>query len=94
MVGEVGEGAPIGEGDDEAAKVDVRTRRRCKRAPPRVLAISPCRRVEEEEVASEVDDDIEVEVRGRRAMGDAISISDRAKENTHSSRSCSNPGCV
>ena len=94
MVGEVSEGVLIGEGDNEAAKVDVRTRRRRKRAPPRVPAISPCRRVGEEEVAGEVDDDIEVEARGRRAMGDAISISDRAKENTHSSMSCSNPGCA
>jgi hypothetical protein len=30
-VGEVGEGIPIGEGDDEVAKVDVRTRWRCRR---------------------------------------------------------------
>jgi len=61
-VGEVGEGIPIGEGDDEPAKVDVRTRRRRKQAPPRVPAISPCRRVREEEEAGEVDADIEVEV--------------------------------
>jgi len=83
-VGEVGEGIPIDEGDDEPAKVDVRTRRRCrrrrKRAPPRVPAISPCRRVGEEEEAGEVDTDIKVEVRGQRAVGDAIPISDRAKE--------------
>ena len=59
MVGEVGEGVPIGEGNDEPAKVDVRTRQRCrrrrKRAPPRVLAISPCRGVGDEEDAGEVD---------------------------------------
>ena len=98
MVGEVGERVPIGGGDDEPAKVDVWTRRRCrrrrKRAPPRVPAISPCRRVGEEEEAGEVDADVEVEARSRRAVGDAISISDRAKENTHSSRLCSNPGCA
>ena len=60
-MGEVGEGIPIGEGDDEPAKVDVRTRRRHKRAPPWVPAISPCCRVGEEEEASEVDADVEVE---------------------------------
>jgi len=83
-VGEVGEGVPIGEGDDEPAKVDVRTRRRCrrrrKRAPPRVPAISPCRRVGEEEEAGEVDADVEVEARSRRAVGDAIPISDRVNQ--------------
>ena len=78
-VGEVGEGVPIGEGDDEPEKVDVRTRRWRKQAPPRVPAISPCRRVGEEEEASEVDADVEVEARGRRAVGDSISISDRVK---------------
>jgi hypothetical protein len=47
-----------------------------------VPAISPCRRVEEEEEAGEVDADadVEVEARSRRAVGDAIPISDRAKE--------------
>ena len=80
-MGKVGEGVPIGEGDNEAAKVDVRTRRRRKRAPPRVPAISPCRRVGEEEEAGEVDADVEVEAQGRRAVGDTIPISDRAKEN-------------
>ena len=83
-MGKVGEGVPIGEGDDEPAKVDVRTRRRCrrrrKRAPPRVPAISPCRRVGEEEEAGKVDAGVKVEARGRQAMGDAIPISDRAKE--------------
>ena len=82
-MGEVGEGVPIGEGDDEPAKVDVRTRRRCrqrrKRVPPRVPAISPCHRVGEEEEAGEVDADVEVEVRGQRAVGDSILISDRVK---------------
>jgi len=84
MVGEVDEGVPIGEGGDEPAKVDVQTRRRCrrwrKRAPPRVPAISPCRWVGGEEEAGEVDADVEVEAQGRRALGDAIPISDRAKE--------------
>ena len=85
-MGEVGEDVSTGEGDDEQAKVDVRTRRRCwrrrKRAPPRVPAISPSRMVGEEEEAGEVDADVEVEARSRRAVGDAISISDRAKEKT------------
>ena len=83
-MGEVGEGIPIGEGDDEPVKVDVRMRRRCrrrrKRAPPRVPAISPCRRVGQEEEASEVDADVEVEARSRRAAGDAIPISDRVNQ--------------
>jgi len=83
-VGEVGEGVPISEGDDEPAKVDVRTRRRCrrrrKRAHPRVPTISPYRRVGEEEEAGEVDADVEVEARGRRAAGDAIPISDRVNQ--------------
>ena len=85
-MGEVGEGVPISEGDDEPAKVDVRMRRLCrrrrKRAPPRVPAISPCRRVGDEEEAGEadVDADVEVEAQGRRAVGDSISISDRVKK--------------
>ena len=83
-MGEIGEGVPIGEGDDELAKVDVRTRWQCRRrrnrAPPRVPAISPCRRVEEEEEAGEVDADVEVEVRGRQAVSDAIPIPDRVEE--------------
>ena len=70
-MGEVGEGVSISEGDEEPVKADMRTRRRCRRrhkqAPPRVPAISPCRRVGEEEEASEVDADVEVEARGRRA---------------------------
>ena len=83
-MGEVGEGVPIGEGDDEPAKVDVRTRRQCmwrrKRAPPRVPAISSCHRVGEEEEAGEVDANVKVKARCRRALGDAIPISGRAKE--------------
>ena len=104
MVGEVSEGVLIGEGDNEAAKVDVRTRRRCrwrrKQAPPRVPAISPCRRVGEEEEAGEVDADVEVEARSRRAVGDAISISDRVKiqrnyqKEISSSISCRTSGCA
>jgi hypothetical protein len=35
--------------------------------------------VEDEEEAGEVDADVEVEARGRRAVGDSISISDRVK---------------
>ena len=45
-MGEVGEGVPIGEGDDEPAKVDVRTKRRggqCSWASPRAPSMSPCR---------------------------------------------------
>jgi hypothetical protein len=45
-----------------------------------VPAISPCRRVGEEEEAGEVDADVEVEAQSRQAVGDAISISDRAKQ--------------
>ena len=84
MVSEVGGGVLIGEGEDEPTKVDVQMRRQCrrrhKRAPPRVPAISPCRRVGEEEEAGEVDADVEVEARSRQVVGDAISISDRAKQ--------------
>jgi len=36
--------------------------------------------VEDEEEAGEVDANVEVEARSRRAVGDAIPISDRAKE--------------
>jgi len=45
-----------------------------------VLAISPCHRVGEEEEAGEVDADVEVEARSRRAVGDAIPISDRVNQ--------------
>jgi hypothetical protein len=45
-----------------------------------VPAISPCRRVGEEEEAGEVDADVEVEARSRRAVGDAIPISDRVNQ--------------
>jgi hypothetical protein len=47
-----------------------------------VPAISPCRRVGDEEEAGEadVDADVEVEAQGRRAVGDSISISDRVKK--------------
>ena len=82
MVGEVGEGVPIGEGDDEPAKVDVRTKRRggqCRWASPRAPSMSLCHTVEDEEEAGEVDADVEVEAQGRRAVGDSISISDRVK---------------
>jgi len=40
----------------------------------------PCRTIIDEEEAGEVDADVEVEARSRRAVGDAIPISDRAKE--------------
>jgi hypothetical protein len=45
-----------------------------------VPAISPCRRVGEEEEAGEVDADVEVEARGRQAVSDAIPISDQVEE--------------
>jgi len=82
-VGEVGEGVSISEGDEEPVKADMRTRRRCRRrrkqAPPRVPAISPCRRVGEEEEAGEVDTDVEVEARGRQGVGDSNPISKSGK---------------
>ena len=57
-MGEVGGGVPIGGGDDEPAKIDVRTRRRGGRhrwASPRAPSMSLCRTVEDEEEAGEVD---------------------------------------
>ena len=82
-MGEVGEGVPIGEGDDKPAKVDVRTRRQCRRrrkqASPRLPANSPCRRVGVEEEAGEVDADVEVEARCRQAVGDSNVISESGK---------------
>ena len=48
-MGEVGGGVPIGGGDDEPAKIDVRTRRRGGRhrwASPRAPSMSLCRTVE------------------------------------------------
>ena len=81
-VGEVGEGVPIGEGDDEPAKGDVQPRRRGRRrrrASPRAPSNSPYRTVECEEEAGEVDADVVVVARGRQAMGDSTSISDRVK---------------
>ena len=77
-MGEVSEGVPIGEGDDEPAKVDVRTRGRGGRhrwASPRAPFMSLCRTVEDEEDAGEVDADVEVEACGRRAVDDSISSS-------------------
>jgi len=81
-MGEVGGGVPIGGGDDEPAKIDVRTRRRGGRhrwASPRAPSMSLCRTVEDEEEAGEVDADVEVEACGRRAVGDSISSSARVK---------------
>ena len=81
-MGEVGGGVPIGGGDDEPAKIDVRTRRRGgwhRWASPRALSMSLCRTVEDEEEAGEVDADVEVEACGRRAVGDSISSSARVK---------------
>ena len=81
-MGEVGEGVPIGEGDDEPAKVNMRTKRRggqCRWASPRAPSMSLCRTIEDEEEAGEVDVDVEVDVCGRRAVGDSIVISDRVK---------------
>ena len=79
-MGEVGGGVPIGGGDDEPAKIYVRTRRRGGRhrwASPRASSMSLCRTVEDEEEASEAD--VEVEACGRRAVGDSISSSARGK---------------
>ena len=79
-MGEVDEGVPIGEGDDGPVKADVQPRRRGRRrrrAPPRAPSNSPCSTVEGEEEAGEVDADVVVVVRGRRAVGDSTSISDR-----------------
>jgi len=72
----------VGGGDDEPAKIDVRTRRRGGRhrwASPRAPSMSLCRTVEDEEEAGEVDADVEVEACGRRAVGDSISSSARVK---------------
>ena len=81
-MGEAGGGIPIGGGDDEPAEDDTRTKRRggrCRRASPRAPSILPCHTVVVEEEAGEVDADVEVEARGRQAVGDSISISDRVK---------------
>ena len=83
MVDEVGEGVPIGEDEDEPVMVDVRYKRRggrCRRASPRAPSILPCHIVVVEEEAGEVEADVEVEARGRQAVGDSISISDRVKD--------------
>ena len=42
-------------------------------------SILPCHTILVEEEDDEVDADIEVEARGRQAVGDSISISDRVK---------------
>ena len=76
-VDEVGEGIPIGEDEDEPARVDVRKKRRggrCRRASPRAPSILPCHTVVDEEEAGEVDANVEVEARGRRAVGDSNPI--------------------
>lgn len=57
---------PIGAGDNELAKIDVWTKWRgwrCKRMSPRMPSIWPCCIVECEEEGSEIDSNIEVEVR-------------------------------
>ena len=80
-VDEVGEGVPIGEDEDEPARVDVRQKRRggrCRQASPRAPSILPCHTVVVKEEAGEVDADVEVEARGRQAVGN--SISDRVKD--------------
>jgi len=76
-VDEVGEGVPIGEDEDEPARVDVRKKRRggrCRRASPRASSILPCHTVIDKEEAVEVDANVEVEARGRRAVGDSNPI--------------------
>ena len=81
-MGEVGEGVPIGEGDDEPAKVDVRTKRRggqCRWASPRAPSMSLCHTVEDEEEAGEVDADVEVEAKDRQAVGDSNPIGESGK---------------
>ena len=82
MVDEVGEGVPIGEDEDKPARVDVRTKRRggrCRWASPGSAVHVTMSHVKDEEEAGEVDADVEVEARGRRAVGDSISISDQVK---------------
>ncbi|RCV08817.1 hypothetical protein SETIT_1G357200v2 [Setaria italica] len=82
-MGEVGGGVPIGGGDDEPVEVDMRTKQRggqCTQASPRAPSISPSRIVGDGAGAGEVDADVKVEARGRQAVGDAIPISDQAKE--------------
>ena len=82
MVGEVGEGVPIGGGDDEPAEDDVRTKRRvgrCRRASHRAPSILPCHTVVVEEEAGEVDADVEVEARGQQAVGDSNPITNWEK---------------
>jgi hypothetical protein len=77
------EAVPIGGGEDKPARVDVRAKRRggqCRQVFPRASSTLPCRTVEGVKEAGEVDADVEVKVRGRQAVGDAIPISDRAKE--------------
>ena len=74
---EVGEGVPIGEDEDEPARVDMRKKRRggrCRRVSPRAPSILPCHTVVDEEEAGEVDANVEVEARGRRAVGDSNPI--------------------
>ena len=80
---EAGGGVPIGGGDDEPAEDDTRTKRRggrCRRASPRAPSNLPCHTVVVEEEAGEVDVNVEVEARSRQAMGDAIPITDRVKD--------------
>ena len=82
-MGKAGGGVPIGGGDDEPAEDDARAKRqggRSRRASPRAPSILPCHTVVDEEEAGEVDADVEVEARGRQAVGDSISISDRVKD--------------
>jgi hypothetical protein len=80
-MGEAGGGVPIG-GGDEPAEDDARTKQRggrYRQASPRAPSILSWHTVVIEEEAGEVDADIEVEARGRQAVGDSISISDRVK---------------
>ena len=77
--GEVGGGVPIGGGNDELVKIHVRMKRQgwqCIRVSPKAPSMWPCRTVEGEEEDNEIDPDVELEARDRRAVGDAIPIPD------------------
>ncbi|KAG2557833.1 hypothetical protein PVAP13_8NG172402 [Panicum virgatum] len=87
-MGEVDEGVPINGGEDEPAKNDARMKRRggrCIWASLRAPSILTCHTVIDEEEVGEVDADVEVEARGRQALGDAMPISNRVNQKRYSS---------